>query len=125
MLVNFGGSRNVASRKMEENVWSQPEIFSLLNKEYVIISLYVDDRELLPDVDQFNYKYPNGRVKSIKTIGEKWATFQSLNFGSASQPFYLLLSSNGTLLNSSVQYTNAQIYKDWLEEGIRRFKSLP
>ena len=71
---------------MEENVWSQPEIFSLLNKEYVIIS-YVDDRELLPDVDQFNYKYPNGRVKSIKTIGEKWATFQSLNFGSASQPF--------------------------------------
>ena len=125
ILLDFTGWACVNCRKMEENVWSQPEIFSLLNKEYVIISLYVDDRELLPDVDQFNYKYPNGRVKSIKTIGEKWATFQSLNFGSASQPFYLLLSSNGTLLNSSVQYTNAQIYKDWLEEGIRRFKSLP
>ena len=125
ILLDFTGWACVNCRKMEENVWSKPEIFSLLNKEYVIISLYVDDRELLPDVDQFNYKYPNGRVKSIKTIGEKWATFQSLNFGSASQPFYLLLSSNGTLLNSSVQYTNAQIYKDWLEEGIRKFKSLP
>ena len=125
ILLDFTGWACVNCRKMEENVWSKPEIFSLLNKEYVIISLYVDDRELLPDVDQFNYKYPNGRVKSIKTIGEKWATFQSLNFGSASQPFYLLLSSNGTLLNSSVQYTNAEIYKDWLEEGIRKFKSLP
>ena len=125
ILLDFTGWACVNCRKMEENVWSQPEIFSLLNKEYVIISLYVDDRELLPDVDQFNYKYPNGRVKSIKTIGEKWSTFQSLNFGSASQPFYLLLSSNGTLLNSSVQYTNAQIYKNWLEEGIRTFKSLP
>jgi thiol:disulfide interchange protein DsbD len=125
ILLDFTGWACVNCRKMEENVWSQPEIFSLLNKEYIIISLYVDDRELLPDVDQFNFKYPNGRVKSIKTIGEKWATFQSLNFGSASQPFYLLLSSNGTLLNSSVQYTNAQTYKDWLEEGIRKFKSLP
>ena len=125
ILLDFTGWACVNCRKMEENVWSQPEIFSLLNKEYIIISLYVDDRELLPNVDQFNFKYPNGRVKSIKTIGEKWATFQSLNFGSASQPFYLLLSSNGTLLNSSVQYTNAQTYKDWLEEGIRKFKSLP
>ena len=59
-----------------------------------------------------------------KTIGEKWATFQSLNFGSASQPFYLLISSNGTLLNNPVQYTTAQIYKDWLKEGIRKFKSI-
>ena len=110
---------------MEENVRSEPEVFRLLNEEYVIISLYVDDRELLPDVDQFNFQYPNGRVKSIKTIGEKWATFQSLNFGSASQPFYLLLSSNGTILNSSVQYTDAQIYEDWLREGIKNFKSIP
>ena len=124
ILLDFTGWACVNCRKMEENVWSQPEIFSLLNKEYVIISLYVDDRELLPDVNQFNYKYPNGRVKSIKTIGEKWATFQSLNFGSASQPFYLLISSNGTLLNSPIQYTNAQIYKDWLKEGIRKFKSI-
>ena len=125
ILLDFTGWACVNCRKMEENVWSQPEVFRLLNEEYVIISLYVDDRELLPDVDQFNFQYPNGRVKSIKTIGEKWATFQSLNFGSASQPFYLLLSSNGTILNSSVQYTNAQIYEDWLKEGIKKFKSIP
>ena len=110
---------------MEENVWSQPEIYSLLDEEYVIISLYVDDRELLPDIDQFNFQYPNGRIKSIKTIGEKWATFQSLNFGSASQPFYLLLSSNGTILNSAVQYTSAKSYMNWLKEGIKNFKSIP
>ena len=125
ILLDFTGWACVNCRKMEENVWSQPEVFRLLNEEYVIISLYVDDRELLPDVDQFNFQYPNGRVKSIKTIGEKWATFQSLNFGSASQPFYLLLSSNGTILNSSVQYTNAQIYEDWLKEGVKKFKSIP
>ena len=63
---------------MEENVWSQPEIFSLLNKEYVIISLYVDDRELLPDVNQFNYKYPNGRVKSIKLLEKNGQLFKVL-----------------------------------------------
>ena len=125
ILLDFTGWACVNCRKMEENVWSQPEVFRLLNEEYVIISLYVDDRELLPDVDQFNFQYPNGRVKSIKTIGEKWATFQSLNFGSASQPFYMLLSSNGTILNSSVQYTDAQIYEDWLREGIKNFKSIP
>ena len=125
ILLDFTGWACVNCRKMEENVWSQPEVFRLLNEEYVIISLYVDDRELLPDVDQFNFQYPNGRVKSIKTIGEKWATFQSLNFGSASQPFYMLLSSNGTILNNSVQYTNAQIYEDWLKEGIKKFKSIP
>ena len=125
ILLDFTGWACVNCRKMEENVWSQPEVFRLLNEEYVIISLYVDDRELLPDVDQFNFQYPNGRVKSIKTIGEKWATFQSLNFGSASQPFYLLLSSNGTILNSSIQYTDAQIYEDWLREGIKNFKSIP
>ena len=125
ILLDFTGWACVNCRKMEENVWSEPEVFRLLNEEYVIISLYVDDRELLPDVDQFNFQHPNGRIKSIKTIGEKWATFQSLNFGSASQPFYLLLSSNGTILNSSVQYTNAQIYEDWLKEGIKKFKSIP
>jgi thiol:disulfide interchange protein DsbD len=125
ILLDFTGWACVNCRKMEENVWSEPEIFRLLNEEYVIISLYVDDREILPEIDQFNFQYPNGRIKIIKTIGEKWATFQSINFGSASQPFYLLLSSDGTLLNSSIQYTNAQIYEDWLKEGIKKFKSIP
>ena len=107
---------------MEENVWSQPDVFPLLNEEYVIISLYIDDRNELPEEMQFNFQYPNGRIKTIKTIGEKWATFQSLNFSSASQPYYVLLTADGALLNSPVQYTDTDTYKSWLQSGLKKFK---
>ena len=122
ILLDFTGWACVNCRKMEENVWSQPDVFLLLNEDFVIISLYIDDRNELPDEMQFNFQYPNGRIKTIKTIGEKWATFQSLNFSSASQPYYVLLSADGTLLNSPVQYTDTDTYKSWLQSGLKKFK---
>ncbi|QLE02554.1 thioredoxin family protein [Galbibacter sp. BG1] len=124
ILLDFTGWACVNCRKMEENVWSEPEIFSLLNEEYVLISLYVDDRKDLPKEQQFNYKLDNGRVKSIKTIGDKWATFQAINFKTASQPYYILMSPDFELLNSPQQYTEDIAYYEWLKEGLATFKEL-
>ena len=120
ILLDFTGWACVNCRKVEENIWSRPEVFRLLNEELVLISLYVDDRSALPEGEQFNFKYPNGRVRTIKTVGEQWASFQSLNFNTASQPYYVLLQADGTLLNTPIQYTDAATYLDWLEEGLGR-----
>ncbi|MCM5663298.1 protein-disulfide reductase DsbD family protein [Galbibacter mesophilus] len=122
ILLDFTGWACVNCRKMEENVWSEPEIFSLLNDEYVLISLYVDDRKDLPKENQFNYKLPNGRIKSIKTIGDKWATFQTINFETASQPYYILMSPELEILNKPQQYTEAIAYYNWLKEGLENYK---
>ena len=119
ILLDFTGWACVNCRKVEENIWSRPEVFRLLNEELILISLYVDDRSVLPKGEQFNFQYPNGRVRSINTVGEKWASFQSLNFNSASQPYYVLMKPDGTLLNAPIQYTDAATYLDWLKEGLR------
>jgi len=76
---------------MEENVWVENDIFKLINEDYVLISLYVDDRKELPEDAQFNFIKKNGNLKKIQTIGDKWATFQSINFKTASQPYYVLM----------------------------------
>ena len=65
---------------MEEHVWSKANVFNLLNEEFIIISLYVDDRRELSEADQFLYLKPNGTIKDIETIGDKWATLQTINF---------------------------------------------
>ena len=119
ILLDFTGWACVNCRKMEENVWSQSEIFNLLNEEVILISLYIDDKSELPENEAFNFQYPDGRVRTINTIGEKWASFQSLNFNSASQPFYVLLHADGTLLNSPIQYTDATTYYKWLQTGLQ------
>ena len=118
ILLDFTGWACVNCRKMEENVWSKPAIFSLLNEEVVLISLYIDDRTALPEKDQFNFQYSDGRIRSINTVGEKWATFQSLNFSTASQPYYVLMQPNGTLLNTPIQYSDADTYLAWLKDGL-------
>ena len=119
ILLDFTGWACVNCRKVEENIWSRPEVFRILNEEVVLISLYVDDRTDLSQAEQFNFKYPNGRVRMIKTIGEQWASFQSLNFNTASQPYYVLMQPDGTLLNAPIQYTDAATYLGWLEESLR------
>ncbi len=123
ILLDFTGWACVNCRKMEENVWSEPDIFPIINEDYVLISLYVDDRKELPEEEQFNFQFDSGRVKSIETIGQKWGTFQTINFNAASQPYYVLLSPDLEVLNSAVQYTDAAEYKNWLEKGLQQFKT--
>ena len=118
ILLDFTGWACVNCRKVEENVWSQPVIFKVLNEEVVLISLYVDDRTELPTDLQFNFQYPDGRLRTINTVGEKWATFQSLNFNTSSQPYYVLIKADGTLLNTPIQYTDSKTYLNWLTIGL-------
>ncbi len=122
ILLDFTGFTCVNCRKMEEQVWSDPEVFETIRDEYILISLYVDDRKELSEEDQFNYQKPAGGIKKIETVGDKWATFQTLNFRNNSQPYYVLLDSEMNLLNEPVGYTpNAEEYAAWLEAGLQNF----
>lgn len=122
ILLDFTGWACVNCRKMEENVWSEPDVYEILNNDYVLISLYVDDRKELPEEEQFNFQYDSGRIKHIGNIAQKWGTFQDVNFNAVSQPFYVLLSPDLEVLNTSIQNTDANSYKVWLEEGLRAFE---
>lgn len=120
ILLDFTGWACVNCRKMEENVWSDSNIYPILKEDYVLISLYVDDRKELPEAEQFDFKYDSGRVKSIQTIGQKWGTFQTINFNAASQPYYVLLSPNLEILNEAVQYVDVETYEKWLKSGLEK-----
>uniref|UniRef100_UPI002605CD59 protein-disulfide reductase DsbD family protein n=1 Tax=Winogradskyella sp. TaxID=1883156 RepID=UPI002605CD59 len=85
ILLDFTGWACVNCRKMEEQVWSKSEVYDILKQQYVIISLYVDDRKELPKEEQFNYLRTNGTVKTIESIGDKWTALQTANFEDNSQ----------------------------------------
>ncbi len=121
ILLDFTGWACVNCRKMEENVWADPSVYPLLKENFILISLYVDDRKALKEAEQFNFQYPDGRIRSIKTIGQQWATFQAVNFQTASQPFYVLMTSEGQLLNTPIQYTDTETYAEWLQTGLTKF----
>ena len=125
ILLDFTGWACVNCRRMEENVWADPTVYELLNERYIIISLYVDDRENLTPESQFNFQYPDGRIKEINTIGKKWATFQAINFNAASQPFYVQMTSDFELLNTPIQYTDKVTFENWLKQGLERLANKP
>ena len=122
ILLDFTGWACVNCRRVEENIWTDPVVFDLINNNFVLISLYVDDRKELEKVNQLDLKYKSGKIKEIRTIGDKSATFQALNFKSASQPYYVLLDPNLKILNSPIQYTTKNVYQAWLEDGLKAFK---
>jgi len=123
ILLDFTGWACVNCRKMEENVWSELDIFEMLKNDYILISLYVDDnKKELPKNQQFDFLKENGKLKKIKTVGDKWSTFQSINFKNASQPYYVLLSPELEVLNTTQQYTDKETYYAWLKKGVTNFK---
>lgn len=124
ILIDFTGWACVNCRKMEENVWSDPKIKKILQNEVILISLYVDDREELPKKEQFHFLYPGTKnIKQIKTIGSKWATFQTINFKNNSQPYYVLMDHNFKLLQQPVGNTpDITAYYNWLVDGLKNSK---
>ena len=123
ILLDFTGWACVNCRKMEENVWSRPEIYKTLKEDFVLISLYVDDNEKeLPKEQQFDFLRANGKIKKIKSVGDKWATFQVVNFKNASQPYYILLSPELEVLHRPEKYTDKETYSIWLKEGLENYK---
>ena len=119
ILLDFTGYACVNCRRMEENVWTQPEVYKVLHDNFIIISLYVDDKKELPANEQFTYTTRDGLQKEIKTVGDKWATFQTENFKNNSQPWYVILNTKEELMNHPVGYVpEEKEYLQWLECGL-------
>lgn len=124
ILLDFTGWACVNCRKMEEQVWSTTEVYDILSEQYIIISLYVDDKKKLPEAEQFDYLRINGTIKNIETIGDKWGTLQTINFQNNSQPYYVLLNHDLKLLNTTNAYEpNPDAYFEWLNIGLQNFKA--
>lgn len=125
VLIDFTGWACVNCRRMEENVWTDPEVNRLMKKEFVIVSLYVDERKRLPAVQQVTYITKAGAEKRIITVGDKWATFQSENFDAVQQPQYAIISPDEKVLTKTKSYTpDADEFAEWLQCGITAFGKL-
>lgn len=124
VLIDFTGYGCENCRKMEEFVWSEPDILPILQNEIILASLYVDDKEALPESEQTSIDMGNGQKKKIKTIGDKWSLFQQINFNNNSQPHYVLVSPEGKVINRPVSgYMPKEDFKSFLECGISFFKT--
>ena len=119
VMIDFTGKTCVNCRRMEEKVWSLPQVLPILKGDIVLISLYVDDRTPLPK-DEI-YETANG--KTIDTYGKKWSDFSITKYKANIQPYYILMGHNEENLNEPVGYTpDVEEYKAWLEDGIAKFK---
>jgi thiol:disulfide interchange protein DsbD len=122
LLIDFTGWACVNCRKMEENVWTQPAVSNFIKDNYILVSLYVDDREKLPVADRFTYETKDKNKKDILTFGDRWATFEAENFGQVSQPLYVVIDNRERLVNNPVGYTpDSGDYLSWLKCGKEAF----
>ena len=112
VVVDFTGFGCVNCRKMEASVWTDPKVKDLLEKEYVLISLFVDDKTPLKTPFEVE---ENGKIRSIETIGDKWSYLQRIKFGANAQPFYVMLDNAGKPLNKSYSFDeNPENFVKWL-----------
>ena len=122
ILLDFTGWACANCRRMEENVWSKPKIYDLLDNNYVIISLYVDDRTKLSDIEKFKYINKSGKIQYINNVGRRWSLFQQINFNNASQPYYVAMLPSGKILSEPIQFTSDKKFQNWLETSIEESK---
>jgi len=120
IMLDFTGWACVNCRKMEETVWSDPRVLELLTNDFVLISLYVDEKTSLPKEEQY---VSDETGKKVKTIGNKWADFQIKHFKSNSQPQYVIVGHESLdALNGTAAYDpDIEKYINWLEEGKAAF----
>lgn len=125
VIVDFSGHACVNCRKMEEHVWPQKEVYDMLEDDYVLISLYVDEKIDLPEEQQGKWEYSSGGALRIRQTGHKWQYLQTEFFGNNSQPWYVLLSPDGRLLNQPVGYTpDEKEYAKFLRCGLENYQEL-
>ena len=121
VMMDFTGHACVNCRKMEQNVWVQPNILKMLKNDVILISLYVDDKRKLADDEVVESKLRPG--KKLKYIGQKWSEMQTIKYKTNTQPFYVLMNHDEEDLNAPVGYTpNSDEYYNWMKEGIKKFK---
>ena len=124
ILIDFTGYGCENCRKMEEFVWTEPDILELLQNEVILASVYIDDKELLPENEQTSIDLGGGQKKKIKTIGDKWSMFQQVNFNNNSQPHYVLVTPDGKVINKPVSgYMPKDDFKKFLDCGINYYKN--
>ncbi len=121
VLLDFTGYACVNCRKMEDYVWPEEKVLSILNNDVILISLYVDDKKELPEAEQYISKTTG---KKIKTIGNKWSDFQIEKYQTNAQPYYIVLDHEGNNLNEPVGYTpDVEEYTNWLKNGVSKFNN--
>lgn len=125
VLIDFTGWACVNCRRMEENVWTKPAVEKLMKNEFILVSLYVDERTKLPVPEQMVYKTKTGAEKSIVTVGDLWTTFQLENFDATSQPQYAIISPDERALTKTKFYTpNSGEFANWLQSGLDAFRAI-
>lgn len=121
VLIDFSGYGCVNCREMEASVWTDPKIKDVIDNEFILITLIVDDKTKLPEVIQVT---ENGKTRKLKSIGERWSYFQRTKFGSNAQPFYVMIDPDGMPLGPSYGHNlDVDSYLDWLRSGLTEFKS--
>ncbi len=125
ILIDFTGYGCENCRKMEEFVWSEPDILPILQNDVILTSLYVDDKEELPEEQQTRIDMGNGQMKRIKTIGDRWSLFQQVNFNDNTQPVYVLVTPDGKVINHPFKGYNSdkEVFKKFLQCGINYYKN--
>lgn len=120
VMIDFTGYGCVNCRKMELAVWTNPTVSKLLNEDYVLITLYVDEKTKLPEPVKV---MENGTERTLRTVGDKWSYLQRSKFGANAQPFYVLLDNEGMPLNKSYSYDeDIQKYVEFLQTGLKNYK---
>lgn len=124
ILLDFSGYACVNCRKMEEHVWPVKQVDKIIREEFVLISLYVDNKEELPQAEQLEVNRINGGTRVLENYGHKWAHFQTRYFNSNSQPFYVLLDSDGKrMLSRPAGYVpDYEEFATFLKCGLEEFK---
>jgi thiol:disulfide interchange protein DsbD len=123
LLIDFTGWACVNCRRMEENVWTDPEVLELMKNRFVVVSLYVDERSVLPAAKQQVITTKSGAKKSIVTVGDQWSAFQSENFNAVAQPQYAIIGGNEVALTKTKSYTpNPKEFAEWLRCGLEAYR---
>ena len=119
VLIDFTGFGCVNCRKMEAAVWTDPQVADKLTKDYVLISLYVDDKQPLAEPMEIT---ENGKKRTLRTVGDKWSYLQRSKFGANAQPFYVILDNEGKPLAGSYSYDeDIEHYTDFLNKGLQNY----
>ena len=121
VIIDFSGYGCVNCRKMEASVWTDPKVKQILENDYVLITLMVDDKTKLPTPMEIE---ENGRVRKLRTIGDKWSYLQRSKFGANAQPFYVLLDNDGKPLAPSYAFNeDVTEYVRFLQKGLDQYKN--
>ena len=122
LLIDFTGYGCVNCRKMEASVWTDDEVASLLTDDYVLVSLYVDDRKKLDK--PVTVTGSDGKTTTLRTVGDRWSHLQQTRFGQLTQPLYVAISPDGQLLAKPMGFTeSAQDFADWLRKGLKAYRT--